>query len=472
MKKLIEIGKIKPAGKNDKKNARFGIGLEKLDRNVFDPAKTYDRLSEIGMKYVRLQSGWMRTEKKEGVYDFSWLDEIVDNLISRGMEPWMCLCYGNPVYTESAKNYFGAVGCPPIFSEREKKGWANYCRALACHYKGRVKMFEIWNEPDGLWCWKHGVNGKEYGEFCIDTAKAIREVYPDAKILAGSTCHRGWGFTWIEAAMQTGMYRYVDAVTYHEYTADEMSVFDRVSGLKAICEKYGHLGLIQGENGCPSSDDGCGALCTGAYTPLKQAKWLLRRQIVDLLTEVEFSSVFTTVDMIEALNGTVENKASYLEYGYFGLLAAQFDANGCSVGEYEPKPSFYAFCNLCAVFTENIATENSPVLFAPSMSPTLFVPDEERKNLISAGFYNKKNGAHAFVYWKPAQLLSTSFEGTVSFQATGFENAVLADLLSGKVYEIPEEMQEDLGYGVTFFKHIPVKDYPLVLASQNFMEIE
>lgn len=110
MKKLTEIGKIRPLGKNDEKNARFGIGLEKLDRNVFDPSKTYDRLADIGMKYVRLQSGWMRTEKEEGIYDFAWLDEIVDNLVSRGMEPWLCLCYGNPVYTESAKKYFGAVG--------------------------------------------------------------------------------------------------------------------------------------------------------------------------------------------------------------------------------------------------------------------------------------------------------------------------------------------------------------------------
>ena len=472
MKKLIEIGKIRPLGKSDEKNARFGIGLEKLDRNVFDPSKTYDRLADIGMKYVRLQSGWMRTEKEEGIYDFAWLDEIVDNLVSRGMEPWLCLCYGNPVYTESAKKYFGAVGCPPVFTEREKRGWANYCSALAGHYKGRIKMFEVWNEPDGDHCWKHGTNGKEYGEFCIDTAKAIRKTYPEAKILGGSTCDREKGFTWIEPAMQTGMFKYVDAITYHEYTVDETQIFERVSALKAVCAKYGNLGLIQGENGCPSSGDGFGALNTGAFTPQKQAKLILRRQIVDMLSGVEFSSVFTTVDMIEALHGTVGDKSSYLDYGFFGLLAAEFDENGRSIGEYKPKPSYYAFQNLCAVFGKDIVLSEVPVFFFPTMSPALFAREEERKNLLTAGFCNRKNGGLAFVYWKPAQLLSTSFEGTISFQASGFTDAVLTDLLTGTIYRIPEEMREDLGCGVTLFKHVPVKDYPLIISSANFMEKE
>ena len=126
MKKLTEIGKIRPLGKNDEKNARFGIGLEKLDRNVFDPSKTYDRLADIGMKYVRLQSGWMRTEKEEGIYDFAWLDEIVDNLVSRGMEPWLCLCYGSGAFRDCSGltsvtigNGVTSIGSYAINSERD-----------------------------------------------------------------------------------------------------------------------------------------------------------------------------------------------------------------------------------------------------------------------------------------------------------------------------------------------------------------
>ena len=46
--------------------------------------------------------------------------------------------------------------------------------------------------------------------------------------------------------------------------------------------------------------------------------------------------------MIEALNGTVGNKQSYLDYGYFGVLNADFDENGFATGDYSPKPAYYA----------------------------------------------------------------------------------------------------------------------------------
>lgn len=71
-----------------------------MDRNVFDPTKAYDPVAEIGVKWVRIQSGWQRTEQEKGIYDFAWLDDIVDNLLKRGLKPWMCLCYGNELYDE------------------------------------------------------------------------------------------------------------------------------------------------------------------------------------------------------------------------------------------------------------------------------------------------------------------------------------------------------------------------------------
>ena len=60
------------------------------------------------------------------------------------------------------------------------------------------------------------------------------------------------------------------------------------------------------------------------------------------LCGVRFTSYFTCVDMIEALHGTVGDKSSYLDYGYFGVLGADFDEDGFSTGEYEPKQSYYA----------------------------------------------------------------------------------------------------------------------------------
>ena len=85
MERLQQIGRIAPLHASRIKRSRMGIGFEKLDRNVFDPFKAYDKLAATGVKWVRIQSGWARTEKEKGVYDFSWLDSSVDELCARGL---------------------------------------------------------------------------------------------------------------------------------------------------------------------------------------------------------------------------------------------------------------------------------------------------------------------------------------------------------------------------------------------------
>ena len=473
MHRLIEVGKIKPISSQETKNTKFGIGLEKLDRNVFDPSKTYDKVAALGVKYVRIQSGWARTEKEEGVYDFSWIDEIVDNLLARNLEPWICMCYGNALYSEKAKEVFGCVGIPPIFSDREKTAWDNYCKATAEHFKGRVKMYEVWNEPDGLWCWKHGPNGKEYGNLVIATSKAIKGVNPDAKILAGSIASRN-NIAWVKDMFETGIAPYIDAITYHEYTNTETRVFETVRYYKAFIKKYGsHIKLIQGESGCPSSPLGHGALKNGHWSEEKQAKLLLRRQLTDLITEVEFSSHFTTVDMIEALHGTVGDLSSYLDYGYFGVLRVKFDENGFAVGDYEKKPSYYAFQNLVGLFGNGAQKEDLPIILkGPDYTEKVFGRSEKLQDLITQGF-TKDNGSSAFLYYKPTDVMTTSFEGVVSFACDYDKEKIrLIDLMSGKVYKLPDDMMEDLGSGMVKLSFLPIRDYPFAITFGDFCEVE
>ena len=87
MERLKRIGKLEPRHSLDVKESPMGLGMEKLDRDAFDPEKVYDKVAALGVKWIRIQSGWQKTEKEEGVYDFAWLDSQVDNLLSRGLPP-------------------------------------------------------------------------------------------------------------------------------------------------------------------------------------------------------------------------------------------------------------------------------------------------------------------------------------------------------------------------------------------------
>lgn len=470
MDRLIKTGKIKPKTSLEVKSSKIGIGFEKLDRDVFDPEKAYDKLGKLGVKWVRIQSGWQRTETEKGVYNFKWLDKVVDNLINLGLTPWICLCYGNALYGGMAKEIFGAVGCPPIFTDEQKQAWKNYVSAVVKHYEGRVSYFEIWNEPDGEWCWKHGVSGTELGVFTRETAKTIKSANPNAKTIGGALCLRP--ITFINDAFATGMGEYLDFISFHEYTADETLVFERVKALKALAQSYNpNIDIIQGESGSQSRGGGHGALWRGCWTPEKQAKQLARHTIADLITNVHFTSYFSCMDMIEALGGKVGDVNSYLDYGYFGVLGAEFDENGRSIGEYSPKKSYYTLQNIASVFADDYELCDIPAMFVPQKSERIFKYDIERNKCVTGGF--KKNGGKAFVYWYPSDIMTTSFESTVSMEIySEYDDIYVIDVMDGSVYKIPDEILKRDKNGMYTLTNMPVKDTPLIIAFGKFADWE
>ena len=471
MERLIKIGKINAKNSKDVKNSKIGIGFEKLDRDVFDPEKAYDRVAELGVKRVRIQSGWQRTEIKKGVYDFGWIDKIVDNLISRGLKPWICLCYGNKLYSEDAARVFGAVGVPPIFDDESKLAWKNYVKATVERYKGKVDLFEVWNEPDGQWCWKHGVNATELGNFTIETAKAVKEANPDAKVVGGVCCFTKLCF--INQAMHTGMGKYIDYISYHQYTHDETEVVSYVKALRTLCKNFNDkIEIIQGESGSQSRSGGCGAVKEGAWTQKRQAKQLLRHTLADLMADVEFTSYFSCMDMIEALNGTVGDVGSYTDFGYFGVLGADFDEEGHSIGTYTPKMSYWALQTISSVFAEDFELCDIPVMLQPRESKRFFGFDCKEQEIVHQGFV-KPDGSKAFVYWYPSNILTTDFEATVTLEIACLgNNFKLVDLMDVSVYKIPENMIEDSGFGCYRLVNIPVRDYPLLISFDNFENLE
>ncbi len=464
-----KIGEVPPVSAREAGDTVWGLGFEKLDRAVFDPEKAYDKVAELGVRHIRIQSGWARSEKTKGIYEFEWLDEIVNNLIQRGLEPWICLCYGNGLYDEAARKVFGAVGCPPIQTEQQRQAWSNYVTALTAHYRGQVSRYEIWNEPDGLWCWKHGVSGAEYGEFAKATAAAIRKGDPDAEVIGGAVCL--YNFSWLTEMFETGVAESLDAISYHAYLPDEFRGIANVRSLKSLSLRYNpKLRFIQGETGTQSREGGAGALHEGAWTPEKQAKFLARMLLIHFAEGVEINSYFSCLDMIEALNGKVGEKASYLDYGYFGVLGAEFDADGRSTGEYRPKPAYRTLQTLAAIFRGELIAEELPVrLLCDQLSPRLMRNDDSEKNELLTFGYRKKQGA-GFVYWKPVELLTTTYASTISLEVAGVEGEPrLIDLLDGTIYAIPESAIEITGKNSRRFLHLPLRDYPLLLSFGNFI---
>lgn len=63
---LKPIGNLPHKRSVDVKASALGIGFETLDRDTFDPKKTFRHLAESGVKRARCQTGWMKCEKTVG----------------------------------------------------------------------------------------------------------------------------------------------------------------------------------------------------------------------------------------------------------------------------------------------------------------------------------------------------------------------------------------------------------------------
>lgn len=467
MERLKKIGRVQTGNAAEIGPSKLGIGFEKLDRRAFEPEKAYDLVANLGVHYVRIQSGWMRTEQERGVYQFDWLDEIVDALIARGTEPWIDLCYGNPLYTPLARQVYGAVGCAPTGSKEEMSAWLNYVEATVRHFSGRVTWYEIWNEPDGRSCWRPEVDAGDYADFAVATASAIRRADPQAKSIAGVLC--SINLPYFKIMFDHGVADAADAVSFHRYNSNELDALGEIRALRALIDQYNpHLGIIQGESGTQTDSRGAGALSGGAWTPAKQAKYLLRHRLLDLSSEVIFTSHFTAVDMVEALNGVVGNQSSYMDYGYFGVIQADFDENGLATGSYRPKPSYLALQNLAALFRARTAPADMPIKRIVKESRRFFGRDESGSRFVSLGFQD--DGGRALAYWYAADLLHSTYEGTVSFQLPGETAAPkLVDLLDGSVYALAETMirRNESGEIVELI-NLPLADRPLLLAFGRF----
>ncbi|MBQ8387567.1 MAG: beta-galactosidase [Clostridia bacterium] len=468
MDRLIKIGEIEPRNSLSIKESRLGLGMEKLDRDAFDPERVYDKVSALGVKWIRLQSGWQKTEKTEGVYDFDWLDSQVDNLIERGLTPWLCLCYGNRLYDPLAEEYFGAVGCPPMRNERAYAAWLRYVEATVKHFTGRIEYYEIWNEPEGGWTWRPEPNPAEYAEFCIKTGQVIKDADPSAKIITGSHYQNSMEF--FNAEFACGVLEIADAVSYHSYDYDEAVSVRRIKAFKALTKQYGKdIPIIQGETGSQSKSGGGGAFSHIRTNPTMQTKYLLRHTVAEIMSGVKFTSIFSAVDMAENLDAKAGKPITVC--GYFGLLGAEFDPNtGMLVGDYYEKPSYYAFRNLCSIFGDKVHPYDIPVIVSSKKSKRLNGFDCPVRDLLYGGL-EKQNGSKAFAYWNSTDLITVQgYEGSTTLEIAGVNGDVhLIDPMDGSVYKIGDDIMKDLGNGLYAFENIPLKDYPLILTFGNFI---
>ncbi len=454
---MKKIGMLKCFSSGEIENSRIGIGFECLDRELFRPEPCYDLARASGVKYARCQTGWARCERERGVYDFSWLDTVVDNLRMRGIEVWMNVGYGNPLYMKNIPNKTG-VGCVPLFFGEEcLAAWKNYVSALASHFAGRVRLFEIWNEPEADHFWYPEIpDPKKYAELFSITSAEIRRHIPSAKFAA--TVASGFDFDFIKGMLSAMQGMPMDYFAFHAHSRyPEISFgkggayLDNVKHLRHLLDTAGFekTELIQGEAGQPSwAPKGHWLYKDGFDDPRAQAVWLLRRFALDHYAEVALASFFMIADIWEKPYETATQT----------LPRAQ--ANGILNGlAYTPKPSYEALRHITSVFRGDIKRKDT----------AFTVEGTGAEEAVCLSF--EKDGGATYLYYRPSAPTEKYYrEAAVSVCLPApLCDPVLADLLTGEVFSLPEA---EICQGLYVYRNLPFSNYPMVLAEREGVAIE
>jgi hypothetical protein len=433
---------------------------------MFDPERTYPHLAALGVKWARVQTGWSRCEPEKGRFDFGWLDAVVDRLRDIGIQPWFNLGYGNRWYIPEAPEE-SAVGWAPIFSEEARLAWVRFVRHLAEHFAGRIRHWEIWNEPNIANFWKpKKPNAHDYVELVKLTAPVIRDVVPEAIIVGGAFA--GLPTKYLQECLEAGLADYVDRVSYHPYRPlPEKNYTQELTEFRKLLSAYrSDVLLWQGECGCPSqtSEFATGAMAKLPWTEKRQAKWLLRRILSDLSEDVELTSYFHTLDLLNYNWGQGRSNL----HNYKGLLRGT---------DYSPKPAYFAYQCLCALFDSD--TQRLPSLeiaaewssehrgWANSdgdQNPRGSGPTEV--DLRAVGF--QRHGWLLVAYWAVADLFQPWTDQTVDLcLPAGGEPSlfrpVLVDPLSQDVYRLPPPLRAD---GRIRLQNLPLADYPRMVTDE------
>ena len=457
------LGTLKPRGTDQIESSNWLIGCETLDRDFADYDQYKEFIAPLGIKRLRMQTGWAKTEKVKGEYSFDWLDHIIGDAAKRGFQPWLQTSYGNPIYPKGGGDNLGA-GLP--VSEEALTAYERWVVALVTRYKDRVTDWEVWNEPN---FGDNTLNTPEAtADFNARTAKAILGVQPRAKIsgLALGHYHREFVQRFFRRLGQLNAVELFDNMTYHDYAYNPDGNEAAVAELRSELAKYSkRVRLRQGENGAPSAGgSGRGALWDYEWTELSQAKWNVRRMLGNLAHDIE-CCIFSLVEM----NYTV---GPIRKMNYKGLLKS--DATKRVV---RPKIAYYAVQNVAAVFDDRLERikdlESTHNLAAAKPGESRYRLGTDRRVAFS-GYRHGTTGKHLYAMWLADNIPDNEIRTRpvdVSIAGAEFAEPVWVDVITGAVHAIPKG-QWSRTAAVSTFKAIPLYDAPVLIADRSLIGLE
>lgn len=283
-----------------------------------------EMLSAAGFRWIRMDFHWAATEKVAGKYDFAAYDRLLASLEGHKLRALFILDYSNQLYEKDVS----------VATDAGRQAYSKWAAAAAMHFQGHGILWEIWNEPNGVF-WKPKQDVGQYAALAVAVSKAIHAAAPGEAVIGPATSTIDLKF--LEACFQAGVLEHWDAVSVHPYrpTAPE-TVVTEYEQLRGLIDRYAFDGknipIISGEWGYSSG--------WKKFDEAQQGRLLARQWLVNLANGIPVSIWYDWRD-----DGQDANEPEH----HFGTVANPYRAGRAKV--YDPKPAYQAAKTFTTTFS-------------------------------------------------------------------------------------------------------------------------
>ncbi|MCG8353652.1 MAG: glycosyl hydrolase [Chloroflexales bacterium] len=305
--------------------ASFGLNSHLATRYP-DPstmATPAAHVAELGVPWVREDLHWHRVEPRPDVWDWTFTDAALRELLSRDIEVLGVLGpsvgWATPFPGDTPNDVSFYAPDPDLFIE--------YVRAVVNRYHLYIHYWEIWNEPDNPYFWKPQPDPHAYADLLMRTSAAIKAIDPQAQVLIGG--FNPFDTTFVQDVISAGAWDSFDIIAIHPYVdpygPEEGNITNSVRGVRALAHRFGSKPIWITELGWASGPGDRDPV--GVTDEQAQANFLVRSLLLLWNAGVERSFWYTLKD--DPGN----------PYGLFRFGTGRADFS-------QPKPVFTAFQTL------------------------------------------------------------------------------------------------------------------------------
>jgi hypothetical protein len=183
-----------------------------------------DLSKQIGLCWFRDWSlKWHDVERQKGKFDFTQADFQINRVLEQGLNVLPLLPFPSSGWSSSAAPDVKATDRYPASRERiaymprDLEEFATYVRKTVQHYRPRLRVWEILNEPiytSYALPRRNGYQVRDYVRLLRTAYRAVKEVDSDALVIGGIA---GGTTTYTREFIEADGLRWVDVLNLHAY---------------------------------------------------------------------------------------------------------------------------------------------------------------------------------------------------------------------------------------------------------------